>query len=317
MSSSKPMSDAQRRRQETRDHGRYAAYVSSASAADELSGISEEVVAEVDWRDLEEMEMEGEVDWYIGGVESVSIIRNEDGSLSADVTIDVDDGNIVEPALRQLADSYPGAYSREFDTPYDWAPDNRPSEYLLGEKTQDPDNSSHHVFRVSLESTSVDEAVKEAGKALDTGDLRRPPGPAAARVHEAVKHTLAKKQRIHDIKDSATKWALKTTGAPEDAEIDGSAFAAIDYAVDDFLRDHPGSFDDVPADELGRDLIKARCFSRGFTTNRHRYGQKAEDLELEAHNQGGIRFWVDGDPNYDLMLRAHVEPPVPPDIAHQ
>ena len=318
MSSSKPKSAAEEERQKHRDRqGKYASYKPGTSAADELSGIGEEVVFEADWRDLEEMEIEEGVDWYVGGVKSVSIIRNKDGSLSADVTIDVDDGNIAEPALRELADSYPGAYSREFDTPYDWTPDNRPSEYLLGEETQDPDNPSLHVFRVPLESTSAIEAVKEAGKVLDTGDYGRPPGPAAARVHEAVKYTLVKKQRVYDIKSSATKWALKAAGAPEDVEIDGSAFAAIDYAVDDFLREHPGSFDDVPADELGQDLIKARCFSGGFTTNRNRYGKKAEDLELEAHNQGGIRFWVGGDPEYDLRLMAHVEPPVPPGIAHQ
>ena len=41
MSSSKPQSAAQKKRQETRDHGRYAAYVAGASAADELSGIGE------------------------------------------------------------------------------------------------------------------------------------------------------------------------------------------------------------------------------------------------------------------------------------
>ena len=312
MSSSKPMSEAQKRRQETRDHGRYAAYVAGASAADELCGIDEEVVAEVDSLDLE-----GEVDWYVEGVKHVSIIRNEDGSLSADVAIDVDSGDIVSPALSELAGSYPGAYSREFDDPYNWVGDNPPSEYLLGEETQDPDRDSVHVFRIPLDSTSVDDAVKEAGKALDTGDFIKPPGPAAARVHEAVKHSLIKKQRVYDIKRSATKWALKAAGAPEDAEIDGSAFAAIDYAVDDFIREHPGSFDDVPADELGQDLIKARCFSGGFTTNRHRYGRKAKDLELEAHNQGGIRFWVDGDPEYAPVLRAHVEPPVPSGIAHQ
>lgn len=285
------------------------------SAADELCGIGEEVVFEADWRDLEEMEEE--VDWYIGGVESVSIIRNGDGSLSADVVIDVNDGNIAEPALRQLADSYPGAYSREFDTPYDWAPDNRLSDYLLGEETQDPDNPSHHVFRVPLESTSVDDAVKEAGKVLDTGDYRKPPGIAAARVHEAVKHTLIKKQRVYDIKESAMKWALKATGAPEDTEIDSYAFGAIDYAVDDFLRDHPNSFDDVPADELGEHIIKARCLSGDSTTNRHRYGQKAEDPELETRNQGRIRFWIDNSKKYVSYLRVHVDPPTPSGTTHQ
>lgn len=178
---SKAWLDRQNRRDE---QGRYAAYEPGTSAADELSGIGEEVVFEADWRDLEEMEIEEGVDWYVGGVKNVSIIRNKDGSLSADVVIDVDDGNIAEPALRELADSYPGAYSREFDTPYDWTPDNRPSEYLLGEETQDPDNPSLHVFRVPLESTSAIEAVKEAGKVLDTGDYGRPlvpPRPESTR----------------------------------------------------------------------------------------------------------------------------------------
>ena len=312
MSSSKPMSEAQRKRQETREHGRYAAYVTGASAADELSGIGEEVVAEVDGLDLE-----GEVDWYVEGVESVSIIRNEDGSLSADVAIDVDSGDIVAPVLSGLAGSYPGAYSQEFDTPSDWVEENRPSEYLLGERTQDQDRDSVHVFRVPIESISVDGAIKEAGKALDTGDLRRPPGPAAARVHEAVEYLLTRKQRVFDMKDSATKWAMRSAGAPEGTDLDVSAHQAIHGAVDDFLQRNPGSFDDVPADELGRDLIKARCFSFGFADNRRRYGKKAGDLELEAHNQGGIRFWVGGDPEYDPRLMAHVEPPVPPGIAHQ
>ena len=265
------------------------------SAADELSGIGEEVVAEVDGLDLE-----GEVDWYVEGVKSVSIIRNEDGSLSADVAIDVDSSDVVAPALSKLAGSYPGAYSQEFDTPYDWVEENRPSEYLLGERTQDQDRDSVHVFRVPIESTSVDDAVKEAGKVLDTGDYRNPPGPAAARVHEAVEYLLTRKQRVFDMKDSATKWAMRSAGAPEGTDLDVSAHQAIHGAVDDFLRDHPGSFDDVPADELGQDLIKARCFSSGF-----------------ADNRGGIRFWVGGDPEYDPRLMAHVEPPVPPGIAHQ
>ena len=305
MSSSKTQSAAQKRRQETREHGRYAAYVTGTSAADELCGIGEEVVAKVDWRDLEEMEIEEGFDWCVGGVESVSIIRNEDGSLSADVTIDVDSGGIVEPALRRLADSYPGAYSREFDTPYDWAPDNRPSEYLLGEETQDPDNSSIHVFRVPLESTSVIEAVKEAGKVLDTGDYRKPPGIAAARVHEAVKHTLIKKQRIYDIKESAMKWALKAAGAPEDTEIESRAYGVIERAVDDFLQENPDSFNDVSADELGEHIMRARCLSEGFATNRNLY------------NEGRVRFWVDGDPEYDPWLRVHVDPPTPSGDTHQ
>ena len=41
MSSSKPQSAAQKKRQETRDHGRYAAYIPDDSAADELCGIGE------------------------------------------------------------------------------------------------------------------------------------------------------------------------------------------------------------------------------------------------------------------------------------
>ena len=41
MSSSKPQSAAQKRRQETREHGRYAAYVTGTSTADELCGIGE------------------------------------------------------------------------------------------------------------------------------------------------------------------------------------------------------------------------------------------------------------------------------------
>ena len=313
MSSSKPKSAAEEERQKRRHkNGQYASYVAGTSAADELCGIGEEVVAEVDGLDLE-----GEVDWYVEGVKSVSIIRNEDGSLSADVAIDVDSSDVVAPALSKLAGSYPGAYSQEFDTPSDWVEENRPSEYLLGERTQDQDRDSVHVFRVPIESTSVDGAIKEAGKALDTGDLRRPPGPAAARVHEAVEYLLTRKQRVFDMKDSATKWAMRSAGASEGTDLDVSAHQAIHGAVDDFLREHPGSFDDVPADELGQDLIKARCFSSGFADNRRRYGKKAGDLELEAHNQGGIRFWVGGDPEYDPRLMAHVEPPVPPGIAHQ
>ena len=300
-------------RQKHRDEqGKYASYVAGDSAADELCGIGEDVVAEVDGLDLE-----GEVDWYVEGVESVSIIRNEDGSLSADVAIDVDSSDIVAPALSRLAGSYPGAYSQEFDTPSDWVGENRPSEYLLGEQTQDPDRDSVHVFRVTLDSTSVDDAINEAGKALDNGDFRRPPGPAAARVHEAVEHLLTRRQRTFDMEDSATKWAMQTAGAPEGTELDPSAWRAIHDAVDDFLQRHPGSFDEVPAGELGRDLIRSRCFSGGFSSNRHQYGKRAEDLEVEAHNRGGIRFWVDGDPEYAPVLRAHVDPPVPPGIAHQ
>ena len=283
------------------------------SAADELSGIGEEVVAEFD---SEYLYMNREVRWYVDGVDSVSIIRNEDGSLSADVGIYVDSPDVVAPALRWLDGEYPGAYSREFSTPYDWVDENPPSEYLLGEETQDPDDPGLHIFRVPLESTSVDGAVKEAGKVFDSGNLRNPLGPAAARVHEAVKHSLAKKQRIYDIKESAIKWALKATGAPEDTEIDSYAFGAIDYAVDDFLRDHPNSFDDVPADELGEHIIKARCLSGDSTTNRHRYGQKAEDPELETRNQGRIRFWIDNSKKYVSYLRVHVDPPTPSDTTH-
>ena len=55
MSSSKPMSEAQRKRQETRDHGRYAAYIPDDSDADELSGgfISRKVAgtSRTFWRD--------------------------------------------------------------------------------------------------------------------------------------------------------------------------------------------------------------------------------------------------------------------------
>ena len=303
MSSSKPKSAKQKRRQDTRDEqGKYASYVAGTSAADELCGISEEVVAEFD---SEYLYMNREVRWYVDGVDSVSIIRNEDGSLSADVGIYVDSPDVVAPALRWLDGEYPGAYSREFSTPYDWVDENPPSEYLLGEETQDPNDPGLHIFRVPLESTSVDEAVKEAGKVFDSGNLRNPLGPAAARVHEAVKHSLAKKQRIYDIKESAIKWALKATGAPEDTEIESCAYGVVEREVDGFLQEHPDSFNDIPADELGEHIIRARCLSEGFAINR------------DLYNEGRVRFWIDNSDKYGSLLRVHVDPPTPSGTTHQ
>lgn len=75
--------------------------------------------------------------------------------------------------------------------------------------------------------------------------------------------------------------------------------------MDDFLQENPDSFDDVSADELGEHIMRARCLSEGFATNRNLY------------NEGRVRFWVDGDPEYDPWLRVHVDPPTPSDTTHQ
>ena len=69
MSSSKPQSAAQKRRQETREHGRYAAYVADTSAADELCGIGENPTDDDPWNDEPVQEPEPEWDPEVFEVE--------------------------------------------------------------------------------------------------------------------------------------------------------------------------------------------------------------------------------------------------------
>lgn len=62
MSSSKPQSAAQKKRQETREHGRYAAYVADTSAADELCGLGDYPTDDDPWNDEPVQEPEPEWD---------------------------------------------------------------------------------------------------------------------------------------------------------------------------------------------------------------------------------------------------------------
>ena len=64
MSSSKPQSAAQKRRQETREHGRYAAYVADTSAADELCGLGDYPTDDDPWND--EPVQEPDPEWEPG-----------------------------------------------------------------------------------------------------------------------------------------------------------------------------------------------------------------------------------------------------------
>ena len=64
MSSSKPQSAAQKKRQETREHGRYAAYVADTSAADELCGLGDYPTDDDPWND--EPVQEPEPEWEPG-----------------------------------------------------------------------------------------------------------------------------------------------------------------------------------------------------------------------------------------------------------
>ena len=69
MSSSKPQSAAQKRRQETREHGRYAAYVTGTSTADELCGIGENPTDDDPWNDEPVQEPEPQWDPEVFEVE--------------------------------------------------------------------------------------------------------------------------------------------------------------------------------------------------------------------------------------------------------
>ena len=69
MSSSKPQSAAQKKRQETRDHGRYAAYEPGTSAADELCGLGDYPTDDDPWNDEPVQEPEPEWDPEVFEVE--------------------------------------------------------------------------------------------------------------------------------------------------------------------------------------------------------------------------------------------------------
>ena len=69
MSSSKPQSAAQKKRQETREHGRYAAYEPGTSAADELCGLGDYPTDDDPWNDEPVQEPEPEWDPEVFEVE--------------------------------------------------------------------------------------------------------------------------------------------------------------------------------------------------------------------------------------------------------